>query len=221
MDLNEKIKVAICEDHAIVVDGLHSILEKEEDINVVGTATNGDELIDLLSQTKTDVVILDINMPGKNGMEISEYLKENFDLEILVLSMFDSEEFIRRVLKAGAKGYILKNENKKNLIRAIHSVYRGKKYFSEEIQDKINEMVAEKPVEGKTILSIKELEVLKLVALGKSTKQIAAILNRSESTISTHRANIKQKTGLVNPSEITMYAVEKGYIHPDAGKTNY
>lgn len=208
----------LAEDHTILRKGLCSLLENEYGIEVIGEAENGREAIEKAEKLKPDIVVLDISLPLLNGIEVTKQLRKNFpEIKILILTMHTSDEFVFEVLNAGAKGYIIKKAAPDELVSAIHAISLGKSYFSPEI----SKMLIERKIEtGQTqdgsitvkILTEREREVLQLVAEGHSSREIADMLFLSIKTVENHRANMMEKLGLHNLTELIKYAISKGII---------
>ena len=207
------IRIIIVDDHEIVVDGIKAMLSKEEEISVVGTADNGKRVIPLLKEKEVDVAVLDISMPEMDGMELTKYIKQNYQqIKILILSMHNNSSHIRRVIELGADGYILKNKGKEELVNAIYAICNGEKYFKGEVSDNLITSMQSNYTNGPIKLTRKEKEVLKLVANGMSTKQIAKELFIANSTVEKHKRNLIDKTGVKGSSKGLMkFAFENGY----------
>lgn len=211
------INVLLADDHKIFRDGIKSLLSKEKDITVVAEASNGNEVIELIDQHKTDVVILDIDMGTPNGIITTEILKQkNPDINILILSMLGLHDFIIQALEAGATGYILKNAGKDELLTAIKSVSRGDSYFSKEVSASLIEQLSRPKTSKKknadVPLSPREIEVLELIAQEFSNQEIANKLFISSRTVDTHRRNLLEKLSVRNNVGLTKYAISKGII---------
>ena len=212
-------RIALADDHVLVRQGFKRILEGVGDLEVIGEANDGIELLNLLSQVTPDMVILDIFMPNLRGIEaIHEIKKIHPDVKVLILTMHKDKEYLYLSLSAGAKGYLLKEDADKELFSAIEKVRQGKTYispfFSEEVVD---DLVQIGRGDAKTIfetdpLTPREREVLKLVAEGKSSKEIALLLFISVSTVNNHRASIMEKLNLNKATDLVKYAIRKGYV---------
>ncbi|MFY7731796.1 MAG: response regulator [Flavobacterium sp.] len=200
------IKLAIAEDHQALIDGMKVFLEYEEDIKIVGEASNGDRLLDIVRSKKPDVVLTDIRMPVMDGITAARHIKQEFpNCKIIAFSMFEQDEAIHQMQEAGASGYILKNSSLKKVIEAIRAVYRGETYFDGGIKSKETTVTDEVP------LSKREKEILKLVGEGKTSQEIADTLFIGKTTVDTHRKNILKKLNLQGKSELMRYSVEKKY----------
>lgn len=207
-----KIKVIIADDHKIVVDGLVSILKEESDIEVVGTALNGEQVLDLAEKHPIDIAVLDIEMPGgPSGVELSEIFKVKYpDIKILILSMYKTENFVKKIIQAGAKGYIIKNKGGEELVKAIRYIYKGDSYIGQEITEVLMEALrstAEEKEKPQVKLTKREKEVLKLIAKGLTSKQIGMQLFIAASTVDTHRRNLIEKIGVENSKGLIRFAI--------------
>jgi DNA-binding NarL/FixJ family response regulator len=208
------IKILIADDHAIVRKGLKQILSETSDMVVAGEAADGRQCLELVLKNNLDLVLLDIAMPGRGGMDILKELKhEKPKLPILMLSMYPEEQYAVRALKAGASGYLTKESAPEELISAIRKVSRGGKYVSSSLAEKLAvylETDAEKPVHE--TLSDREYQVMLMIASGKTVKQIAEELSLSVKTISTYRTRTLIKMGMKNNAEITYYAIKNELV---------
>lgn len=206
------IKIIIVDDHEIVVEGLISLIKENEGITVVGEANNGKDVIPLLQNNKIDVAVLDINMPEMDGIELTRYIRSHFpDIKVLILTMYKDVKFIRRVLEVGAHGYILKNKGKEELVTAIHSVYETGGYIGEDVKNALITSMRSTNIQGEVRLTKREKEILKYIASGLSTPEIAKKVSRAQSTINSHRKNLIEKTGVKNSKELIIYARDNGY----------
>ena len=206
------IKILLADDHQILIDGIRSFLEKYEDIQVVAEANNGQEVLDILETRSTDIdiAVLDIEMPILDGIETCKIIRKNYKhIKVLIVSMFNTKEFVLKLIQNGAAGYILKERTKEDLVTAIKNVYAGNTYYGL----KVMENAVKDPQEEKELvqLSEREIEVLKLVAEAYSSKEISALLNISETTVNTHRRNIMTKLKIKNVVDLTRYAIKHGY----------
>ena len=209
------IKIFIADDHRILREGLRSMIEKIRNVDVVGEAGNGREAVRLASEKRPDVVIMDVNMPDLNGIEATRLLlKELPAVKVIALSMYSDKRFVAGMLKAGASGYLLKAGAFEELAIAIQTVMAGDIYLSPRvtgvvIEDYVGRLTQEKSAPTKT-LSLREREVLQLLAEGKSSKDIASHLHVSEKTVHTHRQHIMEKLNLHSVAELTKYAIREG-----------
>ena len=209
------IRVLIADDHTIMRAGLRSLLEKEDQIEVVAEAENGRKAVQLAITHKPDVVVMDVSMPDLNGIEATSQVLESLpEAKVIALSMHSDKRFVMGMLRAGAFGYLLKDCASRELASAIVSVASNKKYLSPDIAGVvIEDSLYGGPQEGETVssmLSAREREVLQLIAEGWSTKQIAAHLYVSVKTIETHRRQIMKKLDLHNIADLTKYAIREG-----------
>ena len=203
------INILIADDHAIVRRGLKQIVAEEPDMTVAGEAKTAQQVLDLVRKQQWDVVILDITMPGRSGLEVLKELKqERPKLPVLMLSMHPEEQFAVRALKAGAAGYLTKESAPEELVTALRKVLRGGKYVSPALAEKLAFALAtasDRPPHE--TLSDREYEVLRLIASGKTVSEIAEQLSLSVKTISTYRTRVLEKMNLKNNAELMQYAV--------------
>lgn len=209
------IRVLIADDHTIMRAGLRSLLEKEDQIEVVAEAENGRRAVQLAVEHEPDVVVMDVSMPDLNGIEATSQVLESLpEAKVIALSMHTDKRFVMGMLRAGASGYLLKDCASQELANAIVSVASNKKYLSPDIAGVvIEDSLYGVQQEGETVsslLSPREREVLQLIAEGWSTKQIAAHLYVSVKTVETHRRQIMKKLDLHNIAELTKYAIREG-----------
>ncbi|HYA85966.1 MAG TPA: response regulator transcription factor [Nitrospirota bacterium] len=208
------IRILIADDHAIVRKGLKQILAETSDMVVTGEASNGYEVLEKVRNGHFDVLLLDISMPGRSGLDILKELKaERPKLPVLVLSMYPEEQYAIRVLKAGASGYLTKESAPDELVVALRKVAQGKKYVSPSLAEKLAfdlEMDTTKPLHE--MLSDREYQVLCMVASGKTVGEIAENLSLSAKTISTYRARILDKMNMKNNAELTHYAIQNKLV---------
>ena len=208
------IKILIADDHPVVRKGLKDIIQETSDMTVSGEAGKGQEVLENVRKIDFDVVVLDIAMPGRSGLDILKELKsEKPELPVLILSIHPEEQYAVRVLKAGASGYLTKDSAPDELITAILKVSRGKKYISSSLAEKLAydlEIGVEKPLHE--ALSDREYEVMCRIASGKTVKEIAEELFLSVKTISTYRARILEKMQMKSNAELTHYAIKLGLV---------
>lgn len=211
-----KIKVLLADDHAMVRDGLNALLGAQPDIEVVGQAANGREAVNAVAALQPDIVILDITMPELNGIEATEQVRERCaKCQVIILSMHSTTEHIFRALRAGARGYVLKESAGSELITAVRRVYAGQRYLSHKISDLMIEdyivqreaMLSQSPLER---LSTREREILQLVVEGKSSGEIAEMLYLSPKTVDTYRSRMMQKLGLNDLPGLVKFAIQHG-----------
>lgn len=205
------IKILIADDHAIVRRGLKQILTETADMVVAGEAQNGQELLEKMRSDQWDVVVLDISMPGRGGLDILKQLKsERPKLPVLMLTIHPEDQYAVRVLRAGASGYLTKESAPDHLVEAIRKVARGGKYISPHLAERLAfslESISERPLHE--ALSDREFQVLRLIASGKTVKEIGEELSLSVKTISTYRTRILEKMKMKNNAEMTHYAIHQ------------
>ena len=212
------IRIVLADDHTVVRNGLRLILEQQPDFQVVGEASDGREVVDIVSSEKPDVVVMDIAMPNLNGIEAARRITGHQPrTAVAILSMHSDEGYVLRSLKAGVRGYLLKDSAQSDLIAAVRCISAGRSFFSPAIRKILQEdfirQLDDKEVEDTyDLLTAREREILQLVAEGKSNKEIANLLNLSLFTVETHRAHILQKLNLHSVPELILYAVRKGVI---------
>ncbi|MGB3468079.1 MAG: response regulator transcription factor [Cyclobacteriaceae bacterium] len=210
------IKLLLVDDHQMFLDGISSILADEEDIQIIQEMPDGDLALKVLETEEVDVVVLDYEMPEMNGEEAARRIKEiNSEIKILVLSMHKDKNIIKRLIKAGIHGFVLKNRGKKDLIYAIRKVMEGKKCFGEDIMELLIDEIADtdkKQSRLKIHLTRREKEVLKLVVDGFTSKQMAEKLFIAESTVETHRGNLLEKAGVKNSRALIKYAFDNDLL---------
>jgi DNA-binding NarL/FixJ family response regulator len=210
------IRVLLADDHAIVRSGLRLLLERQEDFNVVGEATDGREAMDWMDRSTADVVVMDVGMPNLNGIEATAQIARKYPAAaILMLSMYSDESYVLRCLRAGARGYVLKEAAESELIEAIRAVTAGRSYFSPKVrrllqQEHIERIRREGGVDSYDLLTEREREILQLIAEGNSNKDIANRLRLSVFTVETHRKRILDKLNLHGTADVILYAVRKG-----------
>lgn len=202
----------IVDDHAIVLHGLKELINSESDLEVTMMADSAEHALEILKEQRPDIVVTDISLPGLSGLELIKELTRLYSgLPALVLSMHDELVHGERAFRAGAKGYLVKQEAPENVIKAIRKVLSGERYLSERMQSllahKIRGRPANQPVSVLSSLTDREHEIFRLIGIGLGTSEIAAKLNRSVKTVEAHRANLKQKLGLRNAYELNRFAV--------------
>lgn len=219
--MNEKINIVLADDHVLVRNGIKAMLESDADIHVVGEAGSGAEALEVARQLHPDILVLDIRMPGMTGLEAAEKLGEVApDTKAVILSMHDSEDYVLQALDAGSYGYLLKDTDKNEFIRALKQIHGGNKYFSGAVSNVLaNRLLHARPekgaapvVEDRYHLTRKEKEILRLVVDGKQNKQIADFLGKSVRTVETHRFNIMKKLGVNNAIDMVNKVVKENLI---------
>jgi len=211
-----KIKVIIAEDHTIVRQGLSALLRSEPDIEVVGEASDGLEAIELAKRLIPDVVLMDIAMRNLNGIEATRQIKKLFSqMKVLVLTMYENEECIFQILKAGASGYLIKDSAMTDLVSAIRSIHQGDSYLSPSISKKVIEEYIQRAESGEKrslgdLLSSREREILQLISEGHSVPQIASLLCISKKTVEAHKTHIMEKLNIHDKVGLIKYAIRMG-----------
>lgn len=214
----EKIRVVLIDDHTVVRKGIRVLLEQEPDIEVVAEAEDGLKGVDVCVEYEPDVVVLDMALPLLSGVEAARKIREKVpEAKILILSMYDDEEYILDSFKVGVSGYILKDVVVSDLVSAVQSVYRGSTFLSPSVSEKLRRQLQEGQPrggskQGPAKLTSRERQILKLIAEGYTSKQISEILKISFKTVQTHRAHIMEKLGVHSTAELTRYAVTKGLL---------
>jgi len=217
---DEPIRVMVVDDHAILVEGLEKVFNEPDDTQVVATASSGEEAIAKISDTRCDVVILDISMPGMGGIEALKDIKARYpEVGVLVLSMHDEREYGFRCIRAGADGYLTKGATAETLLEAVREIADGQTYISPGVANELAKrarmtVVTDRPHE---LLSEREYEVFMRLVVGESVTRVGQDLNLSVKTISTYRSRILQKLGLENNIDLTMYALRNGLISEGRG----
>jgi len=213
-----KLRILLADDHTVMRAGLRALLERQPNLEIVGEAQDGRQTVELASVQVPDVVVMDIAMPNLNGIEATRrMISKHSSISVVILSMYSDEGYVMRALEAGARAYLLKDSAVTDIVRAIEAVSQGKSFFS----PKISRILAEEYVrvlkqkgvaDSYELLTVREREILQLLAEGKTNKEVANVLNISLYTAETHRGNILQKLGLHSTAELVLYAVRKGII---------
>jgi len=208
------IRILIADDHAVVREGLRQIITKQTDMSVVGEAANGAEVLGKIKDAAYDVVLLDLSMPGRGGLEIlGDIKRENPDSRVLILSVHSESLYAVRALKAGASGYLTKESAPEQLVEAIRKVSHGGKYISPSVAERLaNELGGDSDRPPHEKLSDREYQVLCLLGSGKTVKEIAEELSLSVPSISTYRARILEKMNMKNNAELAHYAIRNGLV---------
>ena len=213
-----KIRVLLCDDHTVVRQGLRRILETDDDLEVIGEAGDGRTAIDLAQRLHPHVVVMDIALPELNGVEATRHiLKRGDGARVLILTMHADDVCVRQSLRAGARGYLLKDAEDLDLLKAVKAVGRGGSYFSPAIskvllEAYLGEAGAQEIDDNLALLTDREREVLQLIAEGKTNKEIASRLGVSINTVETHRKHIMEKLDLHNTAEIVRFAIRKKVV---------
>jgi two-component system response regulator NreC len=214
----KKLRILLADDHIVMRTGLRVLLERQPNLEVVGEAENGRDSIQLAASLRPDVVVMDVGMPVLNGIEATKTIvTEDPNIAVVILSMHADESYVMRALKAGARGYLLKDSAPADLLGAIQAVTQNKSFFSPKVsrilaEDYVRVLKQKGAVDSYDLLTSREREILQLLAEGKANKEVAAALNISPYTVETHRSHILEKLNLHNPAELILYAVRKGII---------
>jgi DNA-binding NarL/FixJ family response regulator len=212
-DLPEAKRIVIVDDHPLFRKGLEQLIQSEDSFAVCGEANNAPEAMDVIRKLNPDLAIVDLSLPGANGIELIKNIRAEFSkLPILVLSMHDESLYALRALRAGAEGYVMKHEAMANVIQAIREVFNGRPYLSPAMAAQVITKFAHRQAEGEADaverLSDRELEVLELIGKGNDVRQIAKVLHLSPKTVETHRSHIKDKLDLKNSREVARFALQ-------------
>jgi len=215
----ESIKVMLVDDHEVVLEGLIRILEKQGGIQIVSVAGSAEEALERLERFPPEVVVVDIQLPGMNGIELIRRIKKSHpEIEAITLTVFDDEQFARQAIKAGAIGYVIKDAAKDELVKAVRSAAKGESLISTSVARKLIDEITEpsarkkKKAEGFDGLSQREVEVIKLMAKGYNNRQISDLLYISEHTVKVHIRNIFRKIGVTDRTNAVLWAIEKGLV---------
>ena len=215
--LGEKIRVLLADDHPLLRAGLSKVLSLEGDIDIVAEAGDGEEAIKVVERLLPDVVLMDINMPKINGIEATRRIKQRFsDIQVLVLTFHDEEEYVLALMRAGAKGYILKDVDPSIVAKAIRQVHNGECYFPSKLITQVVEKVSQAEKEGRNVesdlLTKREQEILEEIVQGKSNKEIAETLFISEKTVKNHVSNILRKLEVTDRTQAAVLALRSGIV---------
>ena len=206
-------KILVVDDHPLVRQGLAQFINQEKDMEVCGEASNGFEALQVIEESSPDLVIVDIEMEGLNGMELVRNMKVQYpEVPVLMLSMYDESLYAERALRAGARGYLMKQEDPEKVVHAIRAVLKGEVYVSEKATSKILKLLSDSKTsdQGSSVdrLSDRELEVFKMIGEGYRTRHIASKLHLSAKTVESYKARLKQKLMLADAAELARYAAE-------------
>jgi DNA-binding NarL/FixJ family response regulator len=207
-------RIVLCDDHALIRRGIRDTLTEQPDLDVVGEAGDYGELRALLRQQACDVLVLDINLPGRSGLDVLHALKEEGSpIKVLIVSMYPEDQYALRALRAGAYGYVNKGGDAAQIVAAVRTVAQGRKYVTPEMaQMLVENLTAPVSEAAHEKLSDRELQTLVLIASGKRLADIAEALTLSPKTVSVYRARVLEKLGLTNNSEMTVYAIRNGLV---------
>ena len=223
---NEVIKVLLVDDHRILREGLRVLLSEQPGLIVVGDASDGEEALALVAESHPDVVVMDMVMPRMGGLEATALIRRlHPEVRVLILSMYDDDEYVQRVIQAGASGYVLKGVAADDLVRAIHEVHRGASFLqptiaAKLIEDYVRRVRGDHPsaldaLRDDELLTVREREVLGLIASGNTNQRIADLLDLSRKTVESHRTNIMKKLAAHDVTELVRYAIRTGLIAND------
>ncbi len=210
-----RIKIAIADDHPLVISGLRYVLSNCTDMEVTGTYANGNELLKGLQQRQPDVLLLDIHLPGQSGDALAEFICDRYpEIKILALTNLDNVYYIKNMLRKGARGYMLKTAIEPVLLDAVRRVYKGEQYLEPVLRDKVlqDTLSAKKEVSASPMLTTCELEVLKYIALDMTSQEIAEKLSLSKRTVDSHRLSLFTKLGVKNMAGLVRKGIQLGLI---------
>lgn len=220
--MENKIKIHLADDHQVLIDGILAVLKTNSDFEVVGFSLNGEGLVDRVIRNKADVLVMDINMPEKDGIQVLREMNEiGFPCKVIILSSYDDAKLIKEVIKLGASGYLTKQCAGENIVDAINTVAYGNQYFSEAIKDKIFNLYTGNSTQQNQILNTeelissitgRELEILSLISQEKSGKDIGEMLNISINTVETHRKNLMKKLNVKSSIGLVIFATKHNLI---------
>lgn len=216
--MREPIKIVIADDHSLFREGIQLVLKKEKSIEMIGEAADGEALLRLIDETAPDVVITDIDMPGKSGIEVTRIVKQQRpETGVLALTMFGEDHLLVDMMDAGANGYLLKSSRKEELLQAIQSASDGGTYFCEQTSIQLSKMIAASKApkrEAQPEFSVIELEVMRLICEQQSNKDISEVTQLAVKTVEKIRTKIFEKTGSLNLAGVVIYAIRHGYFKP-------
>ena len=211
----EKIKIIIADDHTMFLQGIVSLLENEENINILGVAPNGKEVFKIIDTALPDILLLDISMPEMDGIEVTRIIKQQFpSIKILIISTHSNIQMIAKLIRMGVEGYLLKNAEKEELLHAIHTIHKGGNYFCKEVEEKNDDNNSKIKSETSQIteLSSREKEILILIAQEFTGNEIAEKTFITLNTVNTHRRNLISKLNVKNTAGLVKYAIEYGLL---------
>jgi len=209
----KRIRILLADDHAVVRQGFKMILSAQPDMEIVGEAGNGREAVELAEQLRPDVVVMDVAMPELNGIEATRRVSSAHPhTRVLALSMHKDSVYVREILRAGARGYLLKDSGAGDLVSAVHALARGEGYLSPAVSDAVLDDYRKHVTNPIDLLSSREREVLQMLAEGKTNKEIAGVLNLSVYTVDAHRGRIMEKLNVHSINELVRFAVRNGLI---------
>lgn len=210
-EMKKIIKLFIADDHQMFIDGIKALLKDTIEVKIMGSANNGKELLQKLSETDVDIILMDIGMPDLDGIETTNLVsKNNPAIKVIALSMYDDYNRVVKMLKAGAKGYVLKNTSKKELMEAILEVADGGVYYSDKVLTNTMKTISAGNDPSISKLTEREIEIIKLIIKSLTNKEIADVLSISELTVNTHRKNAMRKLSIKNTAGLVKFALENG-----------
>jgi DNA-binding NarL/FixJ family response regulator len=218
--MESKIKIHLADDHQVLIDGILAVLKTNPDFEVVGFSLNGENLVERVAKNKADILVMDINMPEKDGIQVlREFNEVGFSCKVIILSSYDDVKLIKEVIKLGASGYLTKQCAGENIIDAITSVYFGSQYFSTTVKDKIfNSITGNSQNEALSVneiissITTRELEILNLIGKEKSGKEISDLLSISANTVESHRKNLMKKLNAKTSIGLILFAAKHNLI---------
>jgi DNA-binding NarL/FixJ family response regulator len=210
------MKLIICDDQAVIRDGLEMLLSLEKDIQVVGTAQDGEHAVELVTRVAPDLVLMDLKMPGMNGIEATRRILANFpDTKVIVLTTYDDDEWLFDAIRVGAHGYLLKDTPREQIVSAIRGTMEGKSYLDPGVAGKVMHQASDQPSKPATLLTQKltdrEIDVLKLLAKGMTNQDMAKMLHLSEGTVRNHVSAIMEKLGVSDRTQAAVIAIQHGF----------
>jgi two-component system response regulator NreC len=209
----KKTRILLADDHAVVRQGFKMILSAQSDMEIVGEAANGREAVELAERIRPDIVVMDVAMPELNGIEATRRLVNALThIRVIALSMHKDSVYVREILRAGARGYLLKDSGAEDLVRAIRAVARGESWLSPSVSNAVLDDYRKHVTNPIDLLSSREREVLQMLAEGKTNKEIAGVLNLSVYTVDAHRGRIMEKLNLHSINELVRFAVRNGLV---------
>jgi DNA-binding NarL/FixJ family response regulator len=222
MNKTERIKVLLTDDHKLIRDGLKSLLDNTSDIEVIASVSSGEDAINECRTNRPDVILMDIMMGGMTGIEATQWIKESDpDIKVIIVSMEVQKEYVSAAIKAGVNGYLPKDVDKDTIIQAIRTVHKGERFFNDAIMKLVfedfysNEKLKSPGKKLPHELTKREFEILGLIAMGRTNKELAEALFISDKTVQTHKTNILEKLGLRNTTELIKYAIKNKIISVD------
>jgi DNA-binding NarL/FixJ family response regulator len=210
-----KISILIADDYPVVRRGLRTLLESEPEWEVVAEASNGDEAVTYVEQLRPDVVILDVSMPVLNGLDAARLIVKSVpDARVLVITGYHTEERFAKAVQSGVRGYLLRSNVEVDLIEAVRALIQGRTWFPNEVSEQLLERLRGEKGQSVSVLTTREVEIVQLLAKGKSNKEVAHALGISVRTVENHRAQVMQRLGLKTFSSLVRYAIRNGLIEP-------